>query len=57
MGFKTMRMKAEDQNTDLKSCLSGIFRLVKRLTFDSNEVEGGRCMRESDGKLCFCEME
>ena len=32
-------------------------RLVKGLKTDSNEVEGGRCMRGSDGKLCFSEKE
>ena len=31
---------------------NGIFRLVKELKTDSNEVEGGR-----DGKLCFSEKE
>ena len=24
---------------------------------DSKEVEGGRCIRGRDGKLCFCEKE
>ena len=33
-----------------------MFRLVKRLKTDSNEVEGGRYMR-TDGKLCFSEKE
>ena len=34
-----------------------MFRLVKGLKTDSKEVEGGRCMRGSDGKLCFSEKE
>ena len=34
-----------------------MFRLVKELKSGSNEVEGGRCMRGSDGKLCFSEKE
>ena len=34
-----------------------MFRVVKGLKTDSKEVEGGRCMRESDGKLCFSEKE
>ena len=34
-----------------------MFRLVNRLKTDSKEVEGGRCMRGSDGKLCFSEKE
>ena len=32
-----------------------MFRLVKGLKTDSKEVEGGRCMRGSYGKLCFSE--
>ena len=31
--------------------------LVKGLKTDSMEVEGGRCMIGSDGKLCFSEKE
>ena len=34
-----------------------MLRLVKSLITDSKEVEGGRCMRGSDGKLCFSEKE
>ena len=34
-----------------------MFWLVKGLKTDSKEVEGGRCMRGSDGKLCSCEKE
>ena len=33
-----------------------MLRLVKRQKNDSKEV-GGRCMRRSDGKLCFSEKE
>ena len=31
--------------------------LVRGLKTDSKEVEGGRCMREGDGKLCISEKE
>ena len=34
-----------------------MLRLVRGQKPDSEEVEGGRCMRGSDGKLCFCEKE
>ena len=34
-----------------------MFSLVKGLKTDSKEVDGGRCMRGSDGKLCFSENE
>ena len=30
-----------------------MFRFVKGLKTDSKEVEGGRCMSGSDGRLCF----
>ena len=32
-----------------------MFRLVKGLKTDSKKVKAGRCMRGSDGKLCFSE--
>ena len=32
-------------------------RLVNGLKIDSKEVEGGRCMRGSNKKLCFSEKE
>ena len=34
-----------------------MFRLVEGLKTNSKEIEGGRCMRGSDGKLCFSEKE
>ena len=34
----------------MKKCPNGMFRLVKGLKTDSNEVEGGRCI---SGRLCF----
>ena len=34
-----------------------MFRLVTGLRMDSKDVEGGICMKESDGKLCFSEKE
>ena len=41
--------------SELKSCLNGMFRLVRALKID--EVEEKRCVRGSDGKLCFSEKE
>ena len=52
-----MRDKAEEAFTELRHCQNEIFRLVKGLKTDSKEVEGGRCLRGSDGKLCLSEME
>ena len=43
--------------TELKNCQNWMFRLVKGIFTYSKEVEGGRCMRGSDGKLCFSEKE
>ena len=34
-----------------------MLRSVKGLKMDSKEVDGGRCMRGCDGKLCFIEKE
>ena len=52
-----MRKKAEEALTELQNCPYEMLRLVKGLKIDSKEVEGGRCMRGSDGKLCFIEMK
>ena len=52
-----MREKAEEALTGLQDCPNGMFRLVKGLRTYSNDVEGGRCMRGSDGKLYFSEMQ
>ena len=54
---KAMREKAEQALTELKNYPNRMFRLVKGPKTDSKEVEGGRCMRGSDGKLCFSEKE
>ena len=32
-----------------------MFGLVEGLKIDSKVVEGGKCMEESDGKLCLSE--
>ena len=48
-----MREKSEEAFTELQNCPNGMFRLIKELKTDSKEGEGGRCIRESDGKLCF----
>ena len=50
-----MREKAVEALTELKKCPNGMFRLVYGLRTDSKEVEGGKCMRGQDEKLCFSE--
>ena len=52
-----MNEKAEEAHTELQNCQNGINRLVKGSKTDSKKVEGGRCMRGSDRKLCFSEKE
>ena len=51
---KALREMAEDVLTELKNCPNGMFWLMKGLKDYSKKV-GGRCMRGSDGKLCFSE--
>ena len=41
--------------TELQNCPNGMSRLATVLKTDSKEVEGGRCMRGSEGKMCFGE--
>ena len=50
---KAMREEAEEAFSELENYPNGMLRPVKGLKTDSEEVEGGRCMRGSDGKLCF----
>ena len=53
-----MREKSDEVLTELQNCPNGMFRVVKGLKTDSKEVEDGRCLRGSDGKLlCFSEKE
>ena len=49
-----MNEKAEETLTEIKNYPNGMFRLVKGLKTD---IEGGRYMREGDGKLCFSQKE
>ena len=54
---KAIGEKAEKALTKLLNCQYEISSLVKGLETNSKEVGGGRCMRGSDGKLCFSEKE
>ena len=54
---KAMTEKTEEALSELQNCTYGMLRLVKGQKTDSKEVEGGSCMRGSDGKLCFNEKE
>ena len=50
---KSIRDKAKEAITGLQNCQIGVSRQVKRHKTDSKDVEGGRCMRGSDGTLSF----
>ena len=52
-----MREKADEALTELDNSPYVIFMLLKGLKTDSKEIDGGRCMRGSDGKLCFSDNE
>ena len=54
---RTTREKAEEALTELLNYPNGEIRQVKGLKIDSKEVEGGRCMRGIEEKLCFSEKE
>ena len=54
---KAISEKAREELTELQNCPNGMFGFVRGLKIDSKEVEGGRCMRRSDGKQCFSEKE
>ena len=47
--------KAEEKIIKIKSCPNGMLRQEKRLKTDSEEVDGGKCMRSSYGKLSISE--
>ena len=53
----SMREKAEEALIEFRNCPSGMFCLVRELKTNDEEVEGGRCMSGSDGKLYFSEKE
>ena len=54
---KAMRERRWKRHLLIKKCQYGMLRLVRGLKTASKEVEGGRCMKGSDGKLCFSEKE
>ena len=52
---EVMRDKVEETLTEFENCRNGMFRPVRGLRVDGKVVEGGRCMRGTDGKLCLIE--
>ena len=51
--LKSKRDNYEQALAECKNCPNTMFRLTKGLKNDSKVVEGGNCMRVSDGKLRF----
>ena len=54
---KAMKEAAEQELRELSEHPNKVFKLVKSMKKDGKDVEGGRCMRGSDGRLNFCEKD
>ena len=54
---KAMKEAAEQELRELNEHPNKVFKLVKSMKKDRKDVEGGRCMRGSDGRLNFCEKD
>ena len=54
---KAMKEVAEQELRELSEHLNKVFKLVNAIKKDGKDVERGRCMRVSNGKLNFCEKE
>ena len=54
---KTMKEAAEQELRELSQHPNKVFKLVKSMKKAGNDVEGGKCMRGSDGRLNFIEKD
>ena len=54
---KAMKEVAERELRELSEHPNKVFKLVKSMKKDGKDVEGGRCMRGSNGRLNFCEKD
>ena len=52
-----VKEETQERKKHTRQCVKTVLRRMRGLKPDSKEVEGGRCMRGSDGKLCFSEKE
>ena len=50
---KAMRRETEQQLIELGENLNHVYKLLKIIKMDGKDVEGGRCMRGTDGRLSF----
>ena len=51
--YNATREEAEEELSEFKDYPTFVCKLVESPIMDSKEVEGGRCFRVNDGKLCF----
>ena len=54
---KAMKEVAEQKLRELSEHPNKVFKLVKLMKKDGKDVEGGRCIRDSDSRLNFSEKD
>ena len=54
---RAMKVAAEKEIDELSKTPNKIFKFVKFMKKEGRDVEGGRCMRDKDGRLGFCETD
>ena len=52
---RAMRMEANQELNNLYQNSNSIFYFLRRMKKEEKDVEGGRCLRERDGRLGFIE--
>ena len=50
-----MRMEANQKLNDLYQNSNSVFYFLRRMKKEGKNVEGRRCLRGRDGRLCFIE--
>ena len=54
---RAMKVGAEKEMEDFGKMPNNVFKFVKSMKKDGRDIEGGRCMRDKDGRLGFCEAD
>ena len=52
---RAMKVRAEKEMEDFGKMPNNVFKFVNSMKKDGRDIEGGRCMRDKDGRLGFCE--
>ena len=52
---RAMKKEAEDDVLGMERSVHKVFKFTKRMKRDGKDVDGGRCLRDDDGRLCFTE--